>query len=106
MSELERLREWEQRHDSGIPPGPLDRQTEAERIKDMIACNERLAREFDGIASRREANGDGSLAALSRIDADWHRNEAARLARMLLDKPLPPGPASMQALGDVILGER
>ena len=89
MSELERLREWEQRHDAGIPPGPLERQTPAERIKDMIACNERLARDFDDIASRREASGyEGEL---NRCDAAWHRNEAARLrerlARMLLDNP-------------------
>ena len=106
MTELERLREWEQRHDAGIPPGPLDRQTEAERLRDMIAGNERLAREFDDIARRKEDAGNHVGAELNRGDADWHWNEAARLARMLLDKPLPPGPASMKALGDVILGDR
>ncbi len=109
MTELERLRAWEAQHDAGIPPGPLDRQSEADRLRDVIAVNERLAREFDDIAHRRAAAGAFKAAQLNRGDAAFHRNAASR-ARDALDRlpnrELPVGPRAMQALGDGILGPR
>lgn len=104
---LAELAAWENRHDVGIPPGPLDRQTEAERLRDMIDVNVRLATEFGDIALRKINAGQLDSSAQSCADAAWHWTQAAKLHAKLeaLDKPpLPPGPSAMKALGDKIMG--
>ena len=73
---LERLSDWEQRHDTAMPDGLLYPQTPAERARGMALANLRLAADFVRIATEMMAVGQTDSANVSIGDALYHLNMA------------------------------
>ena len=77
---LERLSDWEQRHDTAMPDGLLYPQTPAERARGIALANLRLAADFVRIATEMMEAGQTYTAnyiANARIQsALYHLNLA------------------------------
>ena len=112
---LERLHYFSQRHDTAMPDGLIYPQTPAERARDCALTNLRLAADFVRIATEMMEAGQTYTAnyiANARIQsALYHLNLALAATQQQPETPspgrddLPPGPRSMLALGDTIMGK-
>lgn len=69
---LERLSDWEQRHDIAMPDDMLYPQTPAERARDIALTNLHLAADFVRIATEKMAAGQTDSANVSIGDARYH----------------------------------
>ena len=108
---LERLHYFSQRHDTAMPDGLIYPQTPAERARDCALTNLRLAADFVRIAGDLMAAGQTDIANARIQSALYHLNLALAATQQQPETPspgrddLPPGPRSMLALGDTIMGK-